>query len=204
MTKYLFDNAHDSAIDRFTALEQRYDPVTTARLDEIGTPWGGRCLEIGGGGGSIARWLAERVGPDGSVLVTDIDTSRIDVAGCPWPNVEVRSHDIVHDALPEGEFDLVHARLVLIHIPERQAVLRRILRALRPGGCLVLDEFDCTWSHVLAAPDTGAAALVDKIVDAVHRVLERGGMDLAWGRNAYGAMAAAGFGDLGVRGFCEA
>lgn len=201
MVKYLFDNAHEVVVDRFTALEQRYDPVTVDRLEEFGVPEGARCLEVGAGGGSIARWLADRVGTSGSVVATDIDVSR--TTGGP-ANLEIRKHDIVSGDLPESEFDVVHARLVLIHLPERAGVLDRILRALRPGGRLLLDEFDTTWTPVLTAPDPASARLYTKVVGAVHRVLELGGLEQAWGRNAAAAMTAAGYADVDVRGYCEA
>lgn len=68
-----------------------------------------------GGAGSIASRLCEQVGVEGAVLVTDIDTRFLDTLSLP--NVEVRRHNIVADPMPEGAFDLVHARLVLSHLP---------------------------------------------------------------------------------------
>ncbi len=48
----------------------------------------------------------------------------------------------MRDDLPTAQFDLIHARLVLIHIPAREAVLERLVTALRPGGWLVIEDFD--------------------------------------------------------------
>jgi ubiquinone/menaquinone biosynthesis C-methylase UbiE len=92
---------------------------------------GWHCLEVGAGGGSIATWLCDRVGAAGHVVATDIDPRFLDAVGSP--NLEVRRHDIASDPLPEAAFDLVHTRLVLVHLPEREAALRRIVRALKPG-----------------------------------------------------------------------
>jgi ubiquinone/menaquinone biosynthesis C-methylase UbiE len=75
------------------------------------------------GRGSIAAWLSERVGPTGQVIATDIGTRFLETL--QRPNLEVRRHNIVTDPLPEDEFDLVHVRLVLMHLPERDSVLRR-------------------------------------------------------------------------------
>ncbi|MGH3734922.1 MAG: class I SAM-dependent methyltransferase [Micromonosporaceae bacterium] len=201
MSTYLFDNEADEATDRFTSLEHCYDEVTTGLLTSLGVTEGWHCLEIGGGGGSIARWLSERVGPTGSVLATDIDPERMyGTAG----NLEIRRHDIVTDELPDAHFDLVHARLVLIHIPERLAALGRILRALKPGGRLLLDEFDVSWPNpVLTAPSEADATLIGSVIDGIHSLLVQAGMDPAWGRQAYGALADTGFTDLGYSGFCE-
>jgi trans-aconitate methyltransferase len=48
----------------------------------------------------------------------------------------------VTDPLPDAAFDLIHARLVLIHVPEREEVLARLVAALKPGGWMVEEEFD--------------------------------------------------------------
>jgi SAM-dependent methyltransferase len=200
MSSYVFRNCDAEAVDRFASLERCYDPVSTARLAGLGIADGLRCLEVGCGTGSIANWLAERVGPQGSVVATDIDTGRVAPVAA---NVEVWSHDIVDDELPEAAFDVVHARLVLLHLPQRRRALHRIWHALRPGGRLVLDEFDCTWLPVLAAPDPEAVALFSRVVSGVHGLLESAGADLAWGRNAYGALAECGYDGLDVRGYSE-
>ena len=87
----------------------------------------------------MPNWLADQAEPDGHVLATDIDTSWIDGMA---PHVEARQHDIARDDLPSGVFDLIHARLVLCWIPERDKALRRMAGALRPGGWLLIEDFD--------------------------------------------------------------
>ena len=73
MDRYLFANAAAPAAERLVSLETLYDPWTIRHLELTGVGAGWQCLEVGGGGGSIAAWLARRVGPSGRVLVTDID-----------------------------------------------------------------------------------------------------------------------------------
>ena len=58
---YLLDNAAPQAPDRFRALAELYDAGTIGHLERCGIADGWRCLEVGGGGGSIARWLAPRI-----------------------------------------------------------------------------------------------------------------------------------------------
>lgn len=201
MTAYVFDNSQTvPTANRFAALEHRYDPVTIERLTDLGVSAGWRCLEVGAGGGSVANWLAEHVGPAGSVLATDIDPTLVRV---DRPNVRVQKHDVVKDELPAGEFDLVHARLVLLHLPDRFTALDNIVRALKPGGWLLLDEFDCSYLPVLAAPDEAAAALFSKISGGVHQLVDDRGGDQRWGLHAFAAMGAAGLIDRGMRGFSE-
>ena len=139
---YALNNAGREASSRFTALAAMYDPGTIRHLEDRGVSSGWHCLEVGGGGGSIAAWLAARVGPAGRVLVTDIDPRFLE--SLQGAHVEVRRHDIVSDALPEAAFDLVHSRLVLLHLPEREKALARMVSTLKPGGWLVDEEFDAS------------------------------------------------------------
>ncbi|GAA0628434.1 methyltransferase domain-containing protein [Kutzneria viridogrisea] len=182
-TGYVFDNDYVHAVDQHRYLTECYDALTCSRLAETGVSLGWRCWEIGAGGGSVADWLVRRVGPTGSVLATDIRPIR------PY----VHTHEVVHDPLPDGEFDLIHARLVLMHLPERDAVLRKLLRALRPSGWLQLDEPDIGYCPVLLSPDRRAAELYEAFQAAKEVLLAEAGADGTWGRKVAGAMAAAGF-----------
>jgi SAM-dependent methyltransferase len=137
---YAFPHAADDESRRLGLLQQRLDPLTIRRIERLGIGPGSNCLEIGGGQGSIARWLAERVGPDGHVTATDLQVGWLEAIDAP--NVEVIRHDIRTDTFPEGSFDLVHARAVLMHIPDDLDMLRRIASWLVPGGWLLFEEPD--------------------------------------------------------------
>ncbi|MEU6376663.1 methyltransferase domain-containing protein [Streptomyces sp. NPDC046909] len=193
MPRYLFDNKAPQAAGRFSVLESRYDPASRKALERTGIGPGRRCLEIGGGGGSLGEWLEARVGPDGEVTVTDLEPA----------HPRVLRHDITRDPLPSGAFDLIHARLVLIHLPERLRVLERLVEALRPGGWLVLEEFDCTWTPVLAAPDDSAAALFEQVHGSLMALLEKAGAEPRWGRQVVGAMLRAGLADVSATTYAE-
>ncbi|MGH9039567.1 MAG: class I SAM-dependent methyltransferase [Acidimicrobiia bacterium] len=156
---------------------------------------------MGGGGGSIGTWLSRRVGPTGSVLVTDIDPRWMGAES--GGNLKVCRHDIVEDPLPEAEFDLIHARLVLIHVPERRRALARMVAALKPGGWLILDEFDCYSVSVLTGCEPEDADLFDQVHDAFIDVVAAAGAELDWARRASGALDAAGLVDLGSKGYLE-
>src|ERR1700737_4409193 len=114
---YVLDNAAREAADRFPALSATFDQGTIRHLQDLGVGPGWDCLEVGGGGGSIAAWLAQRVGPGGHVLVTDIDPRFLE--SLHLPNTEISRHNIATDPLAQAAFDLVHARLVLVHVVER-------------------------------------------------------------------------------------
>jgi ubiquinone/menaquinone biosynthesis C-methylase UbiE len=114
-SSYVLDNAGKETSTRFDALSATFDPGTFRHLQDRGVGPGWHCLEVGGGSGSVATWLANRVGTSGRVIVTDIDTRFLD--SLKVPNLEVRRHNIATDPLPEASFDLVHARLQAIAQP---------------------------------------------------------------------------------------
>ncbi len=122
---------------RLSMLAKTLDPGTFRLLDRVGVEPGMHVLEVGAGTGSVSAWLAERVGPDGRVMSTDIDLRFH--AEMP-PNVIVRQHDAARDRLPSEHFQVVHARAVIQHIAEREAVMERLADALCPGGAMVIED----------------------------------------------------------------
>jgi len=177
-TLYTFDNSGTQAATRFSALADIFDPGTIRHLIEIGVGSGWHCLEIGAGGGSIATWLCDRIGSNGHVLATDIDTRFLEALN--ESNLEVRRHDIASDPLPQAKFDLVHFRLVLGHLPNRDEILGRLVTALRPGGWILAEEFD-SWSlrpdHSINDSETSLKAFA-----AMQAVMRRRSFDGYYGR----------------------
>ncbi|WP_406145868.1 methyltransferase [Streptomyces sp. NBC_01012] len=196
---YVFDNATPHSTEQHRCLAAAYDPVTLPRLAATGVGPGWHCLEVGAGGGSVAHWLAGRVGPGGSVLATDVDPRHIS----PAPQLEVRAHDLVHDRLPEDRYDLVVARLVLQHLPERRSVLRTLVRALRPGGVLQIDEFDTSYEPPLLSPDPDAEKLYTAFLEAKSAAMRAGGGDPHWGRRVPEALREAGLVEVDVHPHIE-
>ena len=193
---YVFDNAGAQAGARFSALGTLFDPGTIRHLTDLAVAGGWHCLEVGAGGGSVATWLCDRVGPTGHVVATDIDPRYLDAAG--RPNLEVRRHDIASDPLPEAAFDLVHARLVLVHLPERETALRRIVRAVRHGGWLLVEEFDSL--SMRPDPTINPDEVLLKTYDALQRLMTERGVDLRYGRLLAGRFRAHGLVDVGAEG----
>jgi len=183
-----------NAAARFAALAAIFDAGTRRHLLDRGLAPGWHCLEVGGGGGSIAGWLAKRVGDTGRVLVTDIDIRFLDALNSP--RLEVQRHDITRDPLPAGVFDLVHTRMVLIHLPERDEVLQRLVAALKPGGWLVCEEFDGGSSPPDPAVSPGEVVL--KTHEAMGRLNDKRGVDGRYGRLLFGRFRALGLAGVGA------
>ncbi len=148
---YQFEHSWEHERERLTAMERGGDPFTISCLTSIGVDKGWRCLEIGGGAGSIARWLSDRVGPHGTVVATDLETGFLNEIAVQ--NLEVRQHDILADPLEENSFDLVYARKVLEHMPEHKVALQRIVRAARAGGWVLVEDGDMVSVFAAASSD---------------------------------------------------
>ncbi len=183
---YVFGEQHRSEQHRLLA--RAHDPMTLERLASTGVADGWDCLDVGCGGGSIALWLAERVASTGTVLATDLHPSPLE----PRPGLRVATHDVAVDPLPEAGFDLIVSRLVLRHLAQRREVLGKLVRALKPGGWLQVDEFDTSYEPLLLAPDEHSARLYEKFLTAKDFVMRSSGVDPGCGRRIAVAMREAG------------
>ncbi|MFJ1701913.1 class I SAM-dependent methyltransferase [Kitasatospora sp. NPDC088346] len=125
-----------------------YDAFTRARLLALGARPGLRCLDVGAGTGTVSRWLAEQVGAE--VLAVDRDPRFVEpYAG---PRLRTLAADVTSADFDPGRFDLVHARFLLMHLPDSRRTIARLARLLVPGGRLVLgDAVDLTTA---GAPDS--------------------------------------------------
>ncbi len=137
---YIFDQTqHLKERTRLQAIEKIFDPATERRLLGTGLKSGWRCLEIGPGAGSIMRWLGQTVGESGKVVAVDINPRFLEDEQSP--RIEVVKSDI-QSFETETKFDLIHARYVLIHIPDYEKAFRKMMSLLKPGGWIVLEEPD--------------------------------------------------------------
>lgn len=200
MIQYAFDNRWHGTQQRMAALEGWLDSGTIRHLTERGVAPGWSCLEIGAGGGSVARWLGEQVGTEGYVLATDIDPRFLGDLG--RPNLEVRRHNIIHDPLPDAAFDLIHARLVLAHLSgqDLDSALDHGVAALKPGGWLLAEEMD--FISIVPAPwcDAGVAERFARAVDAHNRVMAGRGFDCYYGRQLAHDLETHGLKDVATEG----
>lgn len=183
---YVFANSDAIASERLQLLAEIFDPVTRTCLERTGIAPGWSCWEVGAGYGTVAEWLHERVAPQGHVLATDLDPRFL--ARLAQRNLRVLRHDIVDDPLPEESFDLIHARLLLVHLPARERVLDRMIAALKPGGWLVIEDFDGL--SLLPDATLNPAEKSLRTSEAVRELLRSAGGDLRFGRRVAGLLRA--------------
>jgi SAM-dependent methyltransferase len=153
MAEYVLDHHFEGERARLALMSRLLDPMHRRHIESVGVGPGARALEVGCGNGSIAAWLAERVGPSGQAVAVDLDLSLVDVRA---QRLEVRQGDIVAGPVDPGGFDLVTARAVLHHVTDVEAAMRNLAASLAPGGSILLIEPDFLPVSVAEAPDVRA------------------------------------------------
>ncbi|MDQ1535958.1 MAG: hypothetical protein QOE58_351 [Actinomycetota bacterium] len=179
--EYLLDNQQAEAGQRFDALSALFNPSTFRHAGAVGLAEGWRVWEVGAGGPSVPAYFSTQVGASGYVLATDIDTSWLEGHDATY---QVRRHDVGSEPPPEtSSFDLVHARLVLVHVRAREEGLAAMVASLKPGGSLLLEEAD-PGLQPLACPDESGPQqqLANKLKRGFRTLLAERGVDLAFGR----------------------
>ena len=127
-------------------LDRWYGEVTRQMLDLAGIQPGQRILDVAAGAGEPAVSAAERVGPSGYVLATDIAEGIVELAlqvarERGLKQIETRAMDGEELDLPDASFDAVLCRLGLMYMPHPVTALREWRRALRPGGRVAVVVF---------------------------------------------------------------
>jgi SAM-dependent methyltransferase len=140
-------NKDGAAWHRWTpTLERWYGGATRAMLDLARVQPGQRILDVAAGAGEPAVSAAERVGPAGYVLATDISEGIVELARQVarergFEQVETRAMDGEQLDVPDASFDAVLCRFGLMYMPHPLAALREWRRALRPGGRVAVAVF---------------------------------------------------------------
>jgi hypothetical protein len=189
---YPMDNDHPHSTDHHAALTALFDPFSQRCTSRLLKLHGANCLEVGFGGGNFALWLADEVGPDGSVTATDIQPREVP----EHPQLTVLQHDVVTDPIP-GTYEFIHARLVLGHLPQRRQVLTRLIDALTPGGVILIEEWwTATTNLVVQAPDEEAAEIYTAFTQATEKIWSSSASRSDWARKVHPAMIEDGLVDV--------
>jgi ubiquinone/menaquinone biosynthesis C-methylase UbiE len=179
--------------DRLRTLSRVADGRTRRALTQIGIGPGWHCCDIGSGAGLIAAWMAEQVGPNGRVLSLDVDTRfQAPSAGV----IEVRATDVTSTPIGRDEFDLVHARALLQHLAQREAVLDAMVAAAKPGGWIVVTDTD--WIQFDAQPVPEPFATLSRVLRDLSS--SQHAYDGEWGRRLIDAFSARGLREVSGRG----
>ena len=193
-TEYVLPRG-EAEYDRLRAQARMWEPETAALLDRVGLAAGGRCVDVGCGPGETMRLMAERVGADGAVTGIDVDAAlgahaiaALHAAGHRQGTFEAL--DVVTDDTPPGApYDVVFARLLLLHVDDPIAVLWRLWDWVAPGGYLVVQDHDLRTGAVVPALDS-----TDEFLRVALETFRAAGRDLELGLKLPELFARAGIG----------
>lgn len=142
-------------------------------------------------------WIAKRVAPGGMVVATDLETDFLEAQAKSCTTLKVLRHDIMADKLPTG-FDIVHARWLVLWLPDKRLALERMVAALRPGGAILIEEPDFVTISEAGEP----AALRRVMVAAMQHLEATTPVECEYGRRALGDLMALGLVDVKAEGRC--
>lgn len=186
-------------LERLRLQARVWGPAAEQLLDQIGIAPGWRCLDLGCGGRGILGPLSQRVGPSGKVVGVERDAQQLAAARAyveeeKLTNVEILDTDAYATGIPDASFDLVHVRFLFAPVGRDHELLTEMLRLVRRGGILAIQEPDASaWaSH---PPSPAWAALKTAILQA----FKAGGGDFDAGVRTFGMLRSAGVKDVQVR-----
>ena len=154
---YLLAN-QPSELERLQLQSRVWEPAGRQLLSRLDTDPGGRALDVGCGALGWLRILSDWIGPSGQIVGTDIDQTLLDAARSfleaeEISNVELVVDDLFESKLEPQSFDLVHARYVIAPLGRGREQVASFGRLVRPGGWLVLEEWDLgSWHFNPPAP----------------------------------------------------
>jgi len=183
--------------ERMDLLAAVHEPATVAVLDMVGVAPGTRCVDLGCGGGHITMELARRVGPTGHVMGIDLDGELLALAATEaatrgLENVTFRVGS-VEDCVETG-LDLAFSRMLLSHVADPAAIVRRMADAVRPGGMVLVEDV-----HFEGCFTEPACPGYDRWVEWFCEAVRRNGGDLDIGPRLPGLLRGAGLVSVGVR-----
>jgi ubiquinone/menaquinone biosynthesis C-methylase UbiE len=181
--------------ERLRVQSRAWESATSRLLDQVGLASGASCLDAGCGPGETMRLMAQRVGPAGRVIGIDVDaplgaqaTTMLQNAGhrqCRFVALDLAADEPV----PGAPFDLVYARLLLYHLPQRVSVLRRLWDAVAVGGHLLIQEYDLRSIGILPTLDS-----VEELTRVLKDAFTAAGCDVQIGARLPELFAQAGIG----------
>jgi ubiquinone/menaquinone biosynthesis C-methylase UbiE len=181
--------------ERLRAQARVWEASTARLFHQIALAPGASCLDAGCGPGMTMRLMAEWVGTTGRVVGIDVDASLgadalANLRDAGHRQCAFRAHDVAAATpIPGAPFDLVYARLLLFHLPERVSVLARLWDAVAPGGHLVVQDYDVRAISVLPALDS-----VEELLRVMRAAFDAAGAQVSTGARLPHLFARAGVG----------
>jgi ubiquinone/menaquinone biosynthesis C-methylase UbiE len=191
MSDYLLDKELMEARNRLTIKENIQDSATLEYFEKIDIEKDWHCLELGGGAGSITSWLCKKVGLNGLVSVIDIDTRFLERLN--FNNLDIIKANISDYDFGVENYNLIHGRDALMHIENRNEVLKKLYKSVKNNGWILLEEPDVS----VDTPDPTLSEyeknLYNRVTSAIYLFLQRKGIDPYFGATLLSKLREIGF-----------
>jgi ubiquinone/menaquinone biosynthesis C-methylase UbiE len=183
----------ESELQRLIDQSQFLSTFTEQALLAAGFTNGMRVLDVGCGPGDVSFLAAKLIGPSGTVIGVDKSTEAIALArkrasAAKFQNVIFTEGDVADLSL-EQAVDAAVGRLILIHLPDPVAILRRVASHVRPGGVIAFQEMDM---NVLSVRSLPYSPLYEQCLDWVKETLRQARVEMHMGLKLYSTFVDAG------------
>ena len=181
---YVLGNT-SSEIERLKIQSSLFESLTKDALLKAGIKKGMKCCDIGCGPGEVTKMMGDIVGNTGKVFGVDINEDYINYCKSTTTqrNISFVCSDITKSKdLPEATFDIVYSRFMFVHLPDKEKMLKHMVRLTKKGGTIIVQELD----H---APDSWLSYPKRKSVDTLRKIyvklVRNAGGDPYAGRKIY-------------------
>lgn len=159
---------HDAELERLGVQHRLWGAQAYALWERAGFALGNTLLDVGCGPGYATLDLAQLVGSAGRVFAVDesgrfIATLREKIAALQMTNIDARVADVQKLDLAPASIDGAYARWVLCFVPDPEAAIAGVARALRPGACFAIQDY-FNYEGLSLAP---RSAIMQRVVQAV-------------------------------------
>jgi SAM-dependent methyltransferase len=146
--RYVLATGEEGAF-RLRVVNSVHGPDTEEFLRRAGLRSGMRTADIGCGIGTISCWIAEHVGPSGSVVGIDVSEPQIVqaralAARSGLKNMEFRTASANDTGFERHTFDFVFSRFLLMHLSRPLDALAEMVSLVKPGGVIACEDGDFT------------------------------------------------------------
>jgi ubiquinone/menaquinone biosynthesis C-methylase UbiE len=156
-----------------------FGPWSAFLVEEAGLTRGERVLDVACGTGIVARTVADRLGPQATVIGLDLNEAMLTVARRLRPDIEWRQGDAAELPFPDGSFDVVLCQSGLMFFPDVPQALREMARVVTPGGTVAVQVWDRREAQPAYAPfiEVAARHAGPEAIDLLSTYFSRGDLD---------------------------